>query len=192
MTDYGLLNGIVYAAGVTIAAGTAIGLAWTRDAKWLPPQEDLPGSTRKVSALLTGVVVVLLYVFAAEIGDKAMAIIAVVCLVVGLLALLLCVYVNTTFSYFVRRPGEQDIRVLGGHTLTPEAVKIQREHGLSGQPLFENAHFEFDLVWTRPSRGTIKVLSTTGFILLITCGSIGLASAALLLSNVAMGAPPAT
>lgn len=181
MSDYGILSGIVYGAGIIVAAGTAIALAWIREAKWLPPQEDLPGSTRRVSALLTGVIVALLFVFEVQIGATVIGAVTVICLILALLALLLCVYVNSAFSFFIRSPNQPEVRILGGYALTAEAARVQREFGLSGQPLFDNAHWEPDLVWTAHSRAITKVLSTVGFVVLISCGSIGLGAAALLL-----------
>jgi hypothetical protein len=180
--DYGALSGVVAVSGSLIAAASAIGLGWMRRAKWLPPQEAVPGGTAKISALICAVVIGLLYARRAEIGFGPLCWVASACLVIAVVALLASVFVNTTYS-FTRRPRGQPLsRILGGWTLTEEAESIRTRRRLSVQQLFENANYQSDLVWTKASQAGVLVISTFGFIALQAGGSVALASAALVVS----------
>jgi hypothetical protein len=124
-------------------------------------------------------------VFGRALGAAALALIAGAGLLFAIAALLTSVYLNTAYVYEKeRRIGSKTerTRVLGGFQLTAEAAEIQKKKGLSVQGLFENSHYDADLVWTRTSRGLLKVLSTAGYLILQSTGSIGLSAAALLVS----------
>jgi hypothetical protein len=182
MADYGALSGVVAVSGSLIAAASAIGLGWMRRAKWLPPEEAVPGGTAKVSALICAVVIGLLYARRTQIGFGPLCWAAGACLVVAVFALLSSVFVNTTYSFIRRQRGRPASRILGGWTLTEEATSIRKQKNLSVHQLFENANFQPDLVWTKPSQAGVLVISTFGFIALQAGGSIALASAALVVS----------
>lgn len=182
MADYGALSGIVAVSGSLIAAGSAISLGWMRRAKWLPPQEAVPGGTAKISSLICAVVIGLLYARRAEIGFGPLCWVAGTCLALAVVALLASVFVNTTYSFMRRPRGQSMSRTLGGWTLTEEAKAIRTRRKLSVQQLFENSNYQPDLVWTKPSQAWVLVISTLGFIALQAGGSVALASAALVVS----------
>jgi hypothetical protein len=182
MADYGALSGIVATSGSLIAAASAIGLGWMRRAKWLPPEEAVPGGTAKVSALICAVVVGLLYARRSQIGFGPFCWIAGCCLGLAVIALLTSVFVNTTYSFVRRLRGRPPTRILGGWTLTEEAAAIRKERKLSIQQLYENASFQSDLVWSKASQAGVLVTSTFGFMALQAGGSVALAAAALVVS----------
>jgi hypothetical protein len=66
--------------------------------------------------------------------------------------------------------------------LTDEAVKIQREHHLTEQRMFEDAQGDKDLVWTKASQAVVAIRSTMSFICLIGFGTYSLAAAAMLVA----------
>lgn len=179
MADYGVLGDVVATSGSLIAAASAIGLGWMRRTSWLPPEEAVPGGTAKVSALICAVVVGILYAGRSRLGFEPLCWIAGVCLILALMGLLSCIFVNKTYS-FTRRPrGRPPTRILGGWTLTSEASRIREEKNFSVQQLFENANFQADLVWPKASQAGVMMTSTFGFIVLQAGGSIALAAAAL-------------
>jgi hypothetical protein len=182
MADYGALSGVVAVSGSLIAAASAIGLGWMRRAKWLPPKEAVQGGTAKVSALICAVVIGLLYARRTQIGFGPLCWVAGASLVIAIIALLASVFVNTTYSFIRRARGRSPSRILGGWALTEEATSIRKSKKLSVQQLFENAHFQPDLVWSKASQAGVLVISTFGFIALQAGGSIALAAAALVVS----------
>jgi hypothetical protein len=176
--EYGPFANIVALAGCIIAAAMAIALAWVRGAKWQPPEEELPGATTKFSALVCGVAIAILYVIGQkELGIGGLARLAGWSVGLAVVALLTTVYVNTVYSY----QGQSGARILGGYRLTGEAKSIQREKKLTVQKIFDTGGYDKDLVWTRSSRGLVRVLSSVTYLALQTLGSIGLAAAALLM-----------
>jgi hypothetical protein len=182
--DYGQLNSVVAISGTLIGAGTAIGLAWMRRAKWMPPVESVPGGTAKVSALLCSAVIGILFLERVQLGLGYMVVIVIACLVLTVIALGVSVYTNTTHSFIRRtnlsgKQGPIETRVLGGRTMTEEAARISQKKNLGAQQLYENANYKADLVWTKQSQALVQVASTMGFILLQASGSIALASVAI-------------
>ena len=186
--DYGVFKEIVAISGSLMAAGGAVGLAWMRRAKWMPPEETVGGGTVKVSALICSVVLGMLYLTRDNVGLKAMLSISGLCLVLTVIALVVSIYTNTKYSFvgetYVRRKSRhpQKTRILGGYKLTVEASKIALERRMSHQKLYENANYDSDLVWTRHSRALVQVASVVGFIMLQASGSIALASLAIAFS----------
>ncbi len=182
--QYGPFSDIVALAGSLMGAAWAIGLAFTGRARWLPPEEDLSGSVARVSALMCAVAIAILYVFGRDaIGLVGLAWIAGVCVGVTIMALLVSIYLNTVYSFekvvYTGKKAHRT-RVLGGFSLTQEAIKIRDERSKSVQELFKEGNYDRDLVWTKASCGMLKVASTIGYLFLQASGSIGLAAAALL------------
>ena len=176
--DYGALKEIVAISGSLIAAASAIGLAWVRRARWMPPEETVAGATAKFSALVCAVIVGALFVMKSELGLGMMVAVALFSLAFSVGSLLASIYTNTKHAVFRR----DETRVLGGSALTSEAERIQRERHLSPQQLFENANYKAHLVWTPESRALVQLYSTMGFIALQAFGSVALASMAIALS----------
>lgn len=182
MAEYGPFADIVAGAGSLIAASSAVGLAWMRRAKWLPPGEVVSGSTAKVSALVSAVVIGILFVYRNGLVSR-LPTVAGASLLLALVGLAFSIYLNVRFSMEDRRVKSKPKRVLGGFALTDEA-RAARALGKFGsdQQLFENANWIQDLVWTRTSIALVHIGSAFAFILLQACGSIAIATAALLVS----------
>jgi len=178
------LGDVVAIAGSLMAASGAIGLAWMRRAKWMPPTETVAGGTAKVSALVCAVLVAILYVLRQQIGFTNLAYLCIGLVVGVLVALSVSIYVNTAYSFTGRSSKNRDVetRVLGGFSLTAEAAQIAREQRLEQQALFENANYKAHLVWTKKSQAALQMTSTLGFIALQVCGSLALATASMLIS----------
>ncbi|MGU3468826.1 hypothetical protein ACLBXO_28675 [Methylobacterium sp. C33D] len=183
MADYGALGDVVAASGSLIGAATAIGLAWKRRSKWMPPEEAVPDATAKVSSLICAVAVGIIYINRIKIGPESMSAISIVCLISALLCLIVSIFINTVYSFeYYASNDDRKSRILGGLRLTREARHIAKTRHLEVHKLFENANFDRDLVWTRPSRALTAVISTLGYIGLLASGSIALASTAILMS----------
>ena len=187
MPEYQVLGDVVAIAGSLMAASAAIGLAWMRRAKWMPPTETVAGGTAKASALICAVLVAILYLLRQQIGFANLSYLAIFLLVCMLIGLGVSIYVNTASS-FVKRIAKgkgsatEEIRILGGFALTLEAASVAETKRLEQQALFENANYKADLVWTKHSQATLQVTSTMGFVVLQVCGSLALATASMLIS----------
>jgi hypothetical protein len=113
--EYGPLADIVALAGCIMAAAVAVGLAWSRGAKWQPPEEELPGATAKFAALICGVIIAILYAIGRkELGATGLARVAGWSIGLAVFALLVTTFLNTVYSYH----GRNASRVLGGFQLT--------------------------------------------------------------------------
>jgi hypothetical protein len=189
VSKYGVLSDVVASAGSLMGATAAISAAWVRGAKWLPPEEAVPGATRRVSALFCALVIAVLFVIGRQqLGPTVLLAVTLFCAVGTLIALSLSVFINTKHTYVVKfvnskgRATKMSTTILGGFELLPEAEKVSTRKSIYGQALLDNANGDPDLVWTRGSRAIVRILSTLGYIFLQALGSIGLAAAGLLLS----------
>ena len=139
--------------------------------------------------MVCAVAAAILYVMGpTELGRRGLAWTAAGCVFVAVIAFLVCTYINVNYAYNYSgraATAKKDKRLLGGYDLTAEAKKIrEKEEGMehaTPQQLFKFANYDPDLVWTRQSRAVIHVVSITSYLILQAFGSIGLASAAILL-----------
>jgi hypothetical protein len=105
-----------------LATAVAIGLAWTRNAKLVPPAESLPGGVRRVSAVIVSVILAIFLVLTKELGRATAINATAVAAAVLVVSLLSSVLINTVYTY-----GQADKRILGGLWLTEEARQIRRK-----------------------------------------------------------------
>lgn len=191
MTDYGVLANIVGTVTSLAAAGGAITLAFTKRAKWQPPEEAVPKAVSRVAGLVTMVGVALLYAFSTTLGVGWLAAITVGGLALTVGALSVAITTNIKHAcYWPEDPIEAN-RHLGGDVLTGEASRIARERGLKLQQLFADAQGDKDLVWTRDSQAAVHIRSTLSYILLIGAGACSLAAAGMLVAAAAPATPAA-
>ena len=179
-TDYGALKDVVAVSGSLVAAAGAIGVSWTRRAKWMPPEETVPHATARTSGLICAVVIGSIYLLRTRLGTERLLVVSGSALGLAVLFLIVSIYVNTAHSFKRRSAGRAaDTRVLGGFRLTGEAQRIAQERSMGSQALLDHANGDSDLVWTRPSQATAQIFSTLGFIGLQAAGSIALAAVAI-------------
>jgi hypothetical protein len=182
--DYGPLTDLVKYAGILISSAGAIGLTWRRRANWEPSEQDVPKGPARVAGLLTAVAIGIVWTQYATVAFKAPLVRFAVSLGAGCLAFLLVYgYLIARFVYertvSPKKNQTQTVKVIGGFTLTKDAMKQLRNAGTI-QKLFEGAAFDPDLVWTRASRALAKQLFVLCFIGLNVCGTLALSCAALL------------
>jgi hypothetical protein len=183
MKDYGVFAQIVAIAGSLASAVAAITLAFMRRARWQPPEEALPAVAARFAALLSMVILALLYVFGLRIGLIPVACSAVGFFVIAVICLLTAITTNITFSFHYPDDGQESSRKLGGNVLTAESIRIQQDHpGRTEQELFVDAHGSKDIVWTKRSQASVNSKSTMSFIGLIGFRTCSLAAAAMLVA----------
>ena len=186
------LSDVVTNAGFAVAAATALGLGWMRrqGSKWAPPDEAVSRGTTKVGALVTAVLLVVMYAFLKQSGPSAiLAALGVVFLVLAVGALLFTTYLMTAYGYEYQAVGwfgsTVKRRHLGGKKLTEEAKNIKTKRGVSVARLVFEAQDEMTLVFEPDSIAAVHTQALAAFLLLQSAGSLALGAAGLLLSNIA-------
>jgi len=190
VSEYGVFANIVTIAGALSSAAAAITLAFMKRSKWQPPEEVLPAATSRLAALLSMVVIALLYVFGNRIGIVALAAITIAFLIIAIVALVIVIYYSTNYSYYY--PGQQveANRKLGGNVLTDEATIIREKRKRTIKQMFDDAQGDKDLVWTRASQTAVSIRATLSFIALIGFGTCTLIAAAMLVAVSVAGSSP--
>jgi hypothetical protein len=165
-----------------MATGAALFLMWGgKMEKWLPPDEDLPGTAQALVLLLCGVGMVLQWYFATPATIAwflgVVVILAVACVVCFLN------YTGLLGTYvFIKKvatgpSSTRDVRILGGRHLLPEAEKKRKKHGVDVQSLLEGAAYNPDLLWSREARQWVKQRVLLFFILTLLLGTSALTGA---------------
>ncbi|MQA19186.1 hypothetical protein [Rugamonas rivuli] len=183
--DYGQLKDIVGAATSLMAAASAIGVTWLRRAKWMPPEESVPGGTLRVAGLVSAVAIGILFLERQKIGLETMLLIGALAGLFTIMSLTISIYTNTRYSFVYPESSKRGAplkRTLGGHKLTAEAQHISEERRMEPQALFVNAAYDKNLVWTQSSQALVQTASVLGFIALQASGSIALSAIAIGLS----------
>jgi len=195
MTEYGPLAIIVSNAGVLVAAGTAVTVAWTKNANWAPPQEDIPKAPARVCGLLAsaGIAVIWFQTGKTMFAPELISIIwksGSICLI----GLLLYVFLMATFVYERNVPKShganttRNQRIVAGLWLTPEAKAQKLRRSRDNKPagirdMIDGCGGQLDLIWPNVSRATAKLLLLVSFLAVQLGGTITLASSSLLLST---------
>lgn len=181
-SDYGPFAPVVGYAGAIMAAGGSLFTVWGgKMRKWRPPDEDLPGTAQTLVLLLCGVGMVLQWYFAAPeaidwlLGGIAFLVIAcVVCFLrySGLLG----TYVYTK-EVATGPQSTNDVRILGGRELLPDAEEKRLNEGVDIQTLFAGAAYNPDRLWSRQARQWVKQRVLVFFILTLIFGTSALTCA---------------
>jgi hypothetical protein len=185
-------TGLARTAGAIMSAAFAIVFAWRRRSPWEPSEQDVDKGAEKVAGLLTAVFMVFLWVrFAKPEYRNSLTNLAVVLGVLTVLSLIVYGYLVSNQTYFVLKD-EQGRRVrrrniIGGFRLTNYAAH-ESKPSEAGQPpvtlqeVLQKVDFKPDMVWPRSSRSTAKAVFVICYIFLVVCGSVALASAAVVAS----------
>lgn len=180
--DYGQLKDVVGAATALMAAVSAVGVTWLRRAKWMPPEESVPGGTLRVAGLVSALAIGILFLERHKLGLDTMLVIGGISGFITIISLAISIYTNTRYSFVYPENGKRGmpiIRTLGGHKLTAEAHHIAEQRRMEPQALFENAGYNKNLVWTQSSQALVQTASVLGFIALQASGSIALSAIAI-------------
>ncbi|SRR5579884_152392 len=184
---YGALWPLVRTAGCLMAAVGAIALAWRGRTDWEPSEQDIPQGPDKVAALVTAVLIAIIYVTMSNSTFRRRLIRLALLFASGCVVALL-VYgflVGTqTYDRKVVIPPNQiaSEKIIGGFWLTSEAIESQEKYHKTTQELLAGAGYDPDIIWSRPSRSLAKLCFTVSYICLTVCGSLALASASVILT----------
>jgi hypothetical protein len=80
------------------------------------------------------------------------------------------------------RGTSKKIKIIGGLRLTKTAREMIDKRNLTVQKYFEGTAYDVDIVWTRSSRAFSKILFVLVYIGLVFCGTVGLATLAIIIS----------
>jgi hypothetical protein len=189
--NYGELAGLVSTAGSLIAAAGAIALGWRRRANWEPSEEDIARGPQRVGSLVAGVAIAILWSQTRNTEQLPfLNRLAISLAIATVLSLLVYGFLVSTLTYDkVVARGKRMIntqKIVGGFRLTPVAKQKIRDKSQSGetltvQDLLKGAAYDPDKVWTRESRAFAKMSFVLGYLGLTVCGTIALATAAIIL-----------
>ena len=185
-----------YGVAITNSAAALL-FAWGgKSKKWLPPEEDLPGTARSIVLLLCGVLMLVLWYFATPSNFHLFLWVAPVLAVLYLLCYLSYNGMIGTYVYIKRVAtgpnSTRDIRILGGRKLLPEAEKKRKKEGVDIQTLFEGAEYKPDLLWAREEREWVKKRVLALFILTLFLGTSALTGAGFAAQVFLSGKPAAS
>jgi predicted RND superfamily exporter protein len=192
VSEYGVFANVVAIAGALSSAAAAITLAFMKRSKWQPPEEALPTATSRLAALLSMVVIAILFVFGNRIGIVALAGVTIAFLIIAIVALVVVIYYSTNYSYYYPGHEVEANRKLGGNVLTDEAERIREKKRRTIKQMFDDAQGDKDLVWTRASQTAVSIRTTLSFIALIGFGTCTLAAAAMLVAVAGSSPNPTT
>jgi hypothetical protein len=184
--DYGTLAPLVRTVGWLMSAATAISLSWRRRAKWEPSEEDVSQGPARVGGLLTAVLIAILWTQMADLQhERSLLLLALWLAGATLVSLLVYVFLTSTMvftqEYALRKNVIGERKIIGGFWLKPKAQEVIAQKFLSVQEVLEGAGNNPDKVWSRPSRGLVKILFILCYMGLIVCGTTALTSVAILL-----------
>ncbi|HTG36538.1 MAG TPA: hypothetical protein VLB76_26775 [Thermoanaerobaculia bacterium] len=184
--DYGTLAPLVRTVGWLMSAATAISLSWRRRAKWEPSEEDVSQGPARVGGLLTAVLIAILWTQMADLQhERYLLLLALWLAGATLVSLLVYVFLTSimvfTQEYALRKNVIAERKIIGGFWLKPKAQEVIAQKSLSVQEVLEGAGNNPDKVWSRPSRGLVKILFILCYMGLIVCGTTALTSVAILL-----------
>ncbi|EKY30390.1 hypothetical protein HMPREF0185_00441 [Brevundimonas diminuta 470-4] len=176
MIEYGVFAQMVAGGSAALAATTALSVMFLKRSRWQPPKQSVPDGVARVASLISVVFVVLIWAYRNEMGREWIAVTAVSCAIITVIALAVTIKTNTRHAYYYPAEEIERNRLLGGHALTEEANEIAARKKLGPQTLLEHAQGAKDKVWTRESQAEVQVRSTMGYIALIAAGTSGFAA----------------
>jgi len=189
MDDYGVLGPIVIHAGSLMATVGALAFGFKRRARWEPSEEDISLGPQRVASLMSAVAVAVVWSTRRFPTSSGLLIgLSIACAALTFFALIaygLLVGVQTYYRETVKENVVVRQNVIGGFSLNveaKEALRRAREQNpsLTIQELFKGAAYDVDKMWHRLSRSLAKQLFVISYIMLVSCGTVALASAAIL------------
>jgi hypothetical protein len=191
--QYGVLQSLVSTAGSIVAAGGAITLAFRKRAKWEPSEEDIKRGPEKVGGLVGAILIAILY-FETKSSSKSSSDHHHLLINLALAGIIVCVVALLAYGFLTSMQTYNQVcavdgvvsnrKIIGGFMLTAQAKKNMRNAGVPTiQQFFEGSAYEVDLLWSRPSRSSAKLLFVICYLALTISGTVALASAAILLGS---------
>src|SRR5215216_4254073 len=99
MSEYGVLDEVVKAAGALIAASTAIALSWRGQLPWGSWEEDFQTGLQRVASLVVAVLIGVLWFFAEPNDANFVAWLAIGLAVASLVLVIVYVYLVNQYTY---------------------------------------------------------------------------------------------
>ena len=192
-TEYERLAPAVTSIGWLVSATAVIIFSFKGRANWEPSKQDLTPGPQRIAGFLTAIGIGVIW---KRLGYSAyndlltnLAVdLALACLVFLIVYTVLIFTKTFTQAYFpvanevASRNEVPSRKILGGFCLTDAAKgSLSRQRGLTTQDLLTAGGNDPDKVWKPSSRAWAKACFILGYVGLTICGSVTLASAAILL-----------
>jgi hypothetical protein len=170
-----------------MSATAAITFTWKRRAQWEPSEQDVAAAPQKVGGLLTAVGIGIIWKRLNDVTYDPLLTRLAVGLAVGcLVSLIVYTFLISTKTYTQQyspsRNQTASRKIIGGFCFEEAAkAKLLERPDLTVQDLLSGAGYDPDRVWKPACRAAAKVCFILGYLGLTVCGSIALASTAILL-----------
>jgi hypothetical protein len=173
-----------------LAAITTIRVGWLprKGSQWLPDDKAVP----KVFTIIATPVIAILFslerhFFGDPLQAAAVTMITSISLVLALIGLFATTYIMKRYGMIVKKRGwfgrEVETIKLGGNRLTPEAEKIVSSRNISWATVFQEAEYDFRIVFAQDSVAMIHTVAQIFYLLFEVSGPLALCGAGLLLSG---------
>jgi ABC-type uncharacterized transport system substrate-binding protein len=177
--DYGIFNDIVKVAGLIISVGLALTLSWKGRSNWEPSEQDVNKGPQRITGLVTAVLLVVIWLIPNDgDGNSLLKTLSISLVTSTIISLLVYGFLITVLTYHL----ENGQKIIGGFKLVMKARKFRRK-GITIQEILKTEAYDVDKVWTRESRGLSKAIFSIVYVILITCGTLALASVSILVIN---------
>jgi len=186
-TNYGALADVVAGAGSLSAVAVAVRMSFMGRASWEPCEQDVPAGPQKIGGFVSALAIAIIWVCARDANSKMSTHLVVIAILFGVATVFfLIAYGFLIGTMTFTRPGstkkKKEEKIIGGFCLTLSA-SVAKASGLTIQEFFDRGSHKPDYVWTRSSRALAKQMFVVAYLGLVSSGTIGLATASILVSQ---------
>lgn len=190
MNGYGPLSQIVAYAGMIMAMGGAIFLAFKGREKFEPSAEEIPLGPQRVGGLVSSAIIVIVWLTATITMWSFLVKLVFSLLVLTILFFLVYLYLILEHTYIeeivvdnrTNPVKTKHAKIIGGFNLTEHAKReLNKRKNITIQKLFAGSGYQRDLIWTHRSQTYSKLSFVMGYLGLSICGTVALGMAAILL-----------
>jgi hypothetical protein len=189
MENLGQFAPLMKYVGTAVATGGALLATFRGRAAWEPPVSDLPVIQERLSALLSTISLIVLWIVFRDPESIPVLLRWTIGLTLGCVCAFLAYgALNSALTFDVVKvkpgppPEPYKEKVVGGISLTPEAREQREQRKVTVQELFKGSLYNAEKIWSTPSRSLAKAVISATYLMLVTTGVSALAAGGLLLS----------
>lgn len=184
-TDPGLFAPVVGYVGAIFAAIFLIQrMAMSKTGIWKSPEEDLPETAPRIVAIISGIIMVFVWLYASPDTMDTLFTIAITCGIILVISYLIYYFCISVFVYKKEKKvantvnETESVDIIGGFLLKKSAKETKEKKKIaSTQELFAGAAYDPDKLWSRTSRSLTKTVIIFLFLVIMVSGTIGITSA---------------
>jgi hypothetical protein len=180
-----------------LAAIFLVSILWRgRLAVWNSPEEELPRTAPKIVSVITGVAMVILWLWAAPDVIWGLGFISIFLAILLILSYLTYSYLVGVLSYKIEVPIGQNKtrnhRIVGGFWLESNAKERLENEQITIQELLQGAAYNPDRLWSRTSRSLAKTTLLLLYLAIMFSGTLAISGVGFLVQVGLTGKPAAS